>query len=58
MLRWEKIADCLCMLLEGAELRSCLLSHPYLRIWGYEDLSPDARAVEQFGMGLEWAWIV
>ena len=57
VLRWEKIADCLCMLLEGAELRSCLLSHPHLRLWGYEDLSPDARAVEQFGMGLEWAWI-
>ena len=55
VLRWEKIADVLCLLREGRQLRNAIRSAPRTRIWSYVDLSPDARAIEQFGMGIEYA---
>jgi len=57
VLRWEKRADVLCLLLEGRELRDELRATPRMRLWTYMDLSPDARAIEQFGMGFEYAGI-
>lgn len=55
VLRWEKRADVVCMLLEAQRLRQTLLDEPATRIWAYTDLSPDARAIEQAGMGFEYA---
>jgi len=55
VLRWEKRADVVCMLLEGRRLRQALLDEPRTRIWAYIDLSPDCRAIEQCGMGFEYA---
>lgn len=57
MLRWEKTAEILCLIIEGQELRNALRAEPRTRLWGYCDLSPDARAIEQFGAGLEYAGI-
>lgn len=57
VLRWEKIADVLCMQLEGRQLRNAMRSQPRTRFWAYVDLSPDCRAVEQFGMGIEYAGV-
>jgi DNA polymerase III epsilon subunit-like protein len=57
VLRWEKVVDVLCMLREGRMLRNTLRSAPRTRFWMYVDLSPDARAVEQCGMGLEYGGI-
>ena len=54
MLRWEKVVDVLCMLREGRMLRNALRSAPRTRFWMYTDLSPDARQVEQCGMGVEY----
>jgi hypothetical protein len=55
VLRWEKRVDVVCMLLEAQRLRQTLLDEPATRIWAYTDLSPDARAIEQAGMGFEYA---
>ena len=55
VLRWEKRADVICMLLEGRRLRHALLDEPRTRLHAYTDLSPDCRAVEQCGMGFEYA---
>jgi DNA polymerase III epsilon subunit-like protein len=55
VLRWEKRADVVCMLLEGRQLRQALLDEPRTRMHVYIDLSPDCRAVEQCGMGFEYA---
>ena len=55
VLRWEKVVDVLCMLREGRMLRNALRSAPRTRFWMYTDLSPDARQVEQCGMGVEYA---
>jgi hypothetical protein len=55
VLRWEKRADVVCMLIEGQQLRQALLNEPLTRFWAYTDLSPDARAIEQAGMGFEYA---
>jgi hypothetical protein len=55
VLRWEKHADVVCMLLEGRRLRQALLDEPRTRLHVYIDLSPDCRAVEQCGMGFEYA---
>ena len=55
VLRWEKVTEVACMLVEARRLRSALLSEPRTRLHAYVDLSPDCRAVEQFGMGLEYA---
>ena len=57
VLRWEKTTEVLCLLLEGQELRNAIRAQPGTRLWGYCDLSPDCRAIEQFGMGLEYAGI-
>jgi DNA polymerase III epsilon subunit-like protein len=57
VLRWEKIVDVLCMLREGRMLRNALRAAPRTRFWMYVDLSPDARAVEQCGMGIEYGGI-
>jgi len=57
VLRWEKVTEVVCMLLEARRLRSALLSEPRTRLHAYVDLSPDCRAVEQFGMGLEYAGV-
>ena len=54
VLRWEKVVDVLCMLREGRMLRNALRSAPRTRFWMYTDLSPDARQVEQCGMGVEY----
>jgi hypothetical protein len=53
VLRWEKRADVLCMLLEARKLRAA----PETRLWFYMDLSPDCRGIEQFGAGFEYAAI-
>ena len=42
VLRWEKRADVVCMLLEGRRLRQALLDEPLTRLHIYVDLSPDA----------------
>ena len=55
VLRWEKRADVVCMLLEGRRLRQALLDEPRTRMHVYIDLSPDCRAIEQCGMGFEYA---
>ena len=55
VLRWEKRADVVCMLLEGRQLRQALLDEPRTRMHVYIDLSPDCRAIEQCGMGFEYA---
>jgi hypothetical protein len=57
VLRWEKRAEILCLIVEAQELRNALRAEPRTRLWGYCDLSPDARAIEQFGAGLEYAGI-
>jgi DNA polymerase III epsilon subunit-like protein len=57
VLRWEKVVDVLCMLREGRMLRNTIRSAPRTRFWMYVDLSPDARAVEQCGMGIEYGGI-
>ena len=57
VLRWEKTAEVLCTLVEGQELRNTLRARPYTQFYSYCDLSPDSRAIEQFGMGLEYAGI-
>ena len=54
ILRWEKTVDVLCMLHEGRMLRNAIRAQPRTRFWAYVDLSPDCRAVEQFGMGIEY----
>mmetsp|Transcript_16756 Transcript_16756/g.36294 ORF Transcript_16756/g.36294 Transcript_16756/m.36294 type:complete len:102 (+) Transcript_16756:1618-1923(+) len=43
------------MLLEGRQLRQALLDESRTRMHVYIDLSPDCRAVEQCGMGFEYA---
>ena len=58
VLRWEKTAEVLCLLLEGQQLRNAVRAQPRTRIWTYCDLSPDCRAIEQFGMGIEYAGII
>mmetsp|Transcript_35635 Transcript_35635/g.86564 ORF Transcript_35635/g.86564 Transcript_35635/m.86564 type:complete len:978 (-) Transcript_35635:317-3250(-) len=55
VLRWEKTAEALCIKLEAQELRSALLAEPYTQVWFYMDLSPDSRAIEQYGGGFEYA---
>ena len=55
VLRWEKRADVVCILIEARRLRQALLDEPLTRVWAYTDLSPDARAIEQAGMGFEYA---
>ena len=57
VLRWEKTTEVLCMLLEGQQLRNALRAQARTRLWSYCDLSPDCRAIEQFGMGIEYAGI-
>ena len=57
ILRWEKLADIICMLLEGRRLRQALLSEPRTRIHALIDLSPDCRQIEQAGMCFEYATI-
>ena len=57
ILRWEKRADVVCMLQESKELRNAILDVPGTRIWASCDLSPDARAIEQFGMSIEYAGV-
>ena len=57
VLRWEKVVDVLCMLCEGRMLRNAIRSAPRTRFWMYVDLSPDARGVEQCGMGIEYGGI-
>ena len=57
MLRWEKTCEVLCLLIEGQQLRNAIRAEPRTRLWTYCDLSPDCRAIEQFGMGVEYAGI-
>ena len=58
VLRWEKRADVLCMLHEGRALRNAIRATPETRLWFFMDLSPDCRAIEQFGAGFEYATVV
>lgn len=57
ILRWKKLADVICMLLEGRRLRQALLTEPRTRIHALIDLSPDCRQIEQAGMCFEYATI-
>ena len=57
MLRWEKRADVLCMTHEARMLRNVIRAVPETRLWFYMDLSPDYRAIEQFGAGFEYATV-
>ena len=53
----EKTTEVLCLLVEGQQLRNAIRAEPRTRLWTYCDLSPDCRAIEQFGMGVEYAGI-
>ena len=55
ILRWEKTTDVVLMRLESRQLRNAMLEQPRTRLWASCDLSPDCRAIEQFGMMLEYA---
>ena len=57
VLRWEKRADVLCILHEGRMLRNTIRAAPETQMWWYMDLSPDCRAIEQFGAGFEYATV-
>mmetsp|Transcript_48501 Transcript_48501/g.134475 ORF Transcript_48501/g.134475 Transcript_48501/m.134475 type:complete len:1928 (+) Transcript_48501:54-5837(+) len=57
VLRWEKRVDVLCMLQEGRALRNAIRTTPETKLWFYMDLSPDCRAIEQFGAGFEYATV-
>ena len=52
VLRWEKRADVVCMLLEGRRLRQALLDEPLTRLHIYVDLSPDAATGRAMRHGL------
>ena len=57
VLRWEKRTDVLCMLIEGRALRNAIRTTPETKLWWYMDLSPDCRAIEQYGAGFEYATV-
>ena len=55
--RWEKRCEILFLITEGRALRNALRTASHTRLCCYMDLSPDARAIEQFGEGLEYSGI-